>query len=505
MTKKENTSFFISFNQWGIFFIFSLVISSCDGNYGFEKTFLKSEGVNSFKYQQMTTTFRQERLDNNHTSLDFKIIDDEGFDINNLTQADLRIYENDIPIRNYRLIENSKRISKDLDIVFVLDVTGSMQKTIDKVKTSITNFVTKLEKRNYKANLCVLTFKDRTLKLCKRWKEDDPSTPENENLNAFIAELSRLKAKGGGNPKENSLGALKDAATKTNWHTNTRRIVIMFTDIGSWVMPVDRHQKEAYYAPEYPDVLTALTESAVTAFVISPKWHGYSKNYFKYPSVVSVTEGLFFDFKELKRGNTTIDKIFEQISNRFSSVYTINYISEENVGLNPNLPLQERRIRVEVNSSVYFQGVEYLTKRSNMKNGKPSYESEWPLINDRPINKKRVHVEINSKTIHKGYSIQNGHIVFHSPPPPGAEIKVTYEYLNLKENLEEITPIKIVSYPETLSVYLNNELADSTNYEVIEETDEYWLIKLKDKVFKDADPFNIRGFKRLDVKVELKS
>lgn len=495
----------ILFNKWTNLFIFSLTIFGCSDKYEFERMLLSSRGANTFQYKQMTSTFTQERFDNNHTSLDFKILDDEGFDINSLTKNHFRIYENGVQIRSYRLIENSRKVSKDLDIVFALDVTGSMQNTIDKVKDSISNFVTKLERRNYTANLCVLTFKDYTTKFCNRWVRDNPSTPQNENLGAFIAELNKLKADGGDKPKENSLGALKDAATKTPWHSNTQRIVIMFTDIGFWVQPIDRTEKEAYHAPTYPEALNALVNSSVTTFVISPRWHGYSGDYFRNPSVVNATGGLFFNFKKLKKGEITIDGIFNQISNRFSSVYSIDYLSEENPGLNPNLPLHQREILVEVDSVVYFQDIEYLTKRSNMENGKPSYESEWPLTNDKPIHKSRVHVEINSRPIRDGYTIRNGNIMFDTPPPPGSQIKVTYEYSRLRDNMDRVSSIRIAPYVETLTVYLNNKEANSSHYEVIEETDDYWLLKLKNSVFTDSDPFNIRGFRKLDVKVDVES
>lgn len=506
MAKTVKTLFFTPFNKWITFPIFSLIILGCNDKYEFERMLLSSKGANTFQYKQMTSTFTQERFDNNHTSLDFKILDDEGFDINSLTKGHFRIYENGVQVRNYRLIENSRKVSKDLDIVFALDITASMKSTIDKVKNSISNFVAKLERRNYTANLCVLTFKDHTTKYCNRWVRDNPSTPQNENLNAFIAEISRLKATGGDDPTENSLGALKDVATTTPWHSDTQRITIMFTGNKFWVMPLNRHIREAYHAPTYSEALNALVNHSVTTFVISPKWiAGYAKDYHEYPSVVEATGGLFFDFKKLTKGEITIDGIFNQISNRFSSVYSIDYLSEENPGLNPNLPLHQREIRVEVDSVVYFQDIEYLTKRSNMENGKPSYETEWPLTNDKPIHKNRVHVEINSRPIRNGYSIRNGNIIFDTPPPPGSQIKVTYEYSKLRDNIDKISSIRIAPYVETLTVYLNNKEANSTYYEVIEETDDYWLLKLKNKVFSDSDPFNIRGFKKLDVKVDVES
>ena len=90
--------------------------------------------------------------------LDFGLTDQDGQPVGNLTSDNVEVYENgqQAKILDFRGVGQGRPV----DIVFVLDVTESMQPYIDAVKQNIIKFVNDLASNNRDYRLGLVTFED---------------------------------------------------------------------------------------------------------------------------------------------------------------------------------------------------------------------------------------------------------------------------------------------------------------------------------------------------------
>lgn len=112
-----------------------------------------------------------------------------------------------------------------IDLVFVLDVTGSMQNEIDGVRGSIDEFVHASNAAGVGMRFALVTFRDLS---CGEATESPQAFTADPS--AFAASMSRLRAAGGGeNLGESSLDGLKVAASLP-FRESARRCLVLITD-----------------------------------------------------------------------------------------------------------------------------------------------------------------------------------------------------------------------------------------------------------------------------------
>jgi hypothetical protein len=115
------------------------------------------------------------------------------------------------------------------DIVFVLDVTASMQGQIDGLKEGIGTFAADLARAKVDARFACLAFRDLEVgepsELLKFKGETFTSNPA-----AFRGEVARLRASGGDDPPESSLEAIAEAAEISEWRKSAVRTLVLITD-----------------------------------------------------------------------------------------------------------------------------------------------------------------------------------------------------------------------------------------------------------------------------------
>ena len=168
----------------------------------------------------------------------------------------------DKPIVQDALDAGSTNIDTFMDIVFCIDITGSMQPTIDKVKGFATSlyddlipFMLKVAHREVKAlRVKVIGFRDFYCDGKYALEESDffKLPEQNQEFKNFV---SSLEAKGGGDDPENSLEALA-LAMKTDWvkinDLNTQRsrhVIVLFTDDAAHRF----EEAETYTGTNYPE------------------------------------------------------------------------------------------------------------------------------------------------------------------------------------------------------------------------------------------------------------
>lgn len=145
-----------------------------------------------------------------------------------------------------------------VDVVFVIDVTGSMQPCIDTVKEMVAGLydqmVTKLQEfdkelKQFRAK--VIAFRDYYWDGKYAMEESDFFYLPKE-VEAFREFVDKLEAKGGGDVPENALEALA-LAMKSDWveevdnRTSRRHVVMLFTDAPAHPLEKDADAKPALY------------------------------------------------------------------------------------------------------------------------------------------------------------------------------------------------------------------------------------------------------------------
>lgn len=88
-----------------------------------------------------------------NTVCDFFSLYRNGLPYEDISQLTMNVYEDDIPVQHH--IDSGK---KTVDIVFCMDVSGSMDYTINGVKTNTESFVNALVKNDYFVRLGLITF-----------------------------------------------------------------------------------------------------------------------------------------------------------------------------------------------------------------------------------------------------------------------------------------------------------------------------------------------------------
>lgn len=132
-------------------------------------------------------------------------------------------------VRNQEIVFSTARIVKQpvpLDIVFVMDTTGSMGEEIDRLKATIQII-----------NDNISTLKPRPAMrfgmVLYRDKGDEYITKIiqlTDDLSAFEKELAKVKAGGGGDRPEDLESALDETINKINWNTDGIRLAFVITD-----------------------------------------------------------------------------------------------------------------------------------------------------------------------------------------------------------------------------------------------------------------------------------
>ena len=158
--------------------------------------------------------------------LDFGLTDSNGNPVGNLRPDNVKVFEDgkEAKILDFRGVGQGRPV----DIVFVMDVTESMQPYVDAVKQNIISFAQDLASNNRDYRLGLVTFEDYVVS-----KYPDCNCPYRNtmtsNVHQFIDWISGLHAGGGGDIPEDQLDALAYAASFP-FRPEAEGIIILVTD-----------------------------------------------------------------------------------------------------------------------------------------------------------------------------------------------------------------------------------------------------------------------------------
>ena len=155
----------------------------------------------------------------------------------------------------------SKRLSQQkVDIIFIVDITGGMQNSIDAIKDNIRSFVDNLEKESIDVALGLVEFTDEGINKAKVFGFA-------KNIQEFIKWLDKTKLSKGGDLSESGYEALMTALKKVKPRKSSQRSFVFISDASQHDLDCDGKSKY-----NLDIIIAKLIEEKVRVDVIGPDY-----------------------------------------------------------------------------------------------------------------------------------------------------------------------------------------------------------------------------------------
>lgn len=259
--------------------------------------------------------------------LDFGLTDQNGQPVGNLQAGNLKVFEDGVQakILDFRGVGQGRPV----DIVFVMDVTESMQPYIDAIKQNIIQFVQDLAANNRDYRLGLVTFEDYVVSAYPDCNCAYRKTMTS-NVQEFIQWVGSLHAGGGGDIPEDQLDGLAYASTFP-YRPSAQGIVILITDAPPHVAGdgPDRSGDAAYQA-HHPDPNADVTEE--TAATVSSKLEKAGLTLYaiapppfiapEYAQIVQATHGRLYN---IISAENRFPELVREIGHSIATEYSLSY------------------------------------------------------------------------------------------------------------------------------------------------------------------------------------
>ena len=255
-----------------------------------------------------------ELMDLNHAQFPSNVVltlalNGEGFILPTLSQSDFHVFENDVgqPILEVIPPDESSGV-RLADIVFVLDVTGSMSDEITQVKNNMGLFIENLDETGVNYTVGFVSYSDSVYVYNDSNLYSDNSEIMDIVNNITLGEHSLGY---GGDGPENQLEAMALAST-FNFREGSNKIIIMITD-------ADAHEGDS--VTSYT-VSSCIDQLVAAGAVVYPVFNtGSSAQLTQYLPIVDATNpsGSYYNKTEDFTG------IIEDISATISNTYIVRY------------------------------------------------------------------------------------------------------------------------------------------------------------------------------------
>lgn len=248
---------------------------------------------------------------------------DDGVDVPDLNDDAFTVYEDDVlQTGSFDVVPPSEgggvRVA---DIVFVLDVTGSMSDEIASVRTNMASFVNTLAASSIDYRIGFVRF----------WDTVEVMNDGNlySNYSQIMATINSFTAGGGGDGPENPLEAMVEA-TRMNFRPGAHRVQIMLTDANA---------HESDWATPWT-VATTIAQLQATGSLVYPVFNtGSSAQLLQYVPIADATnpDGDYYHIYNNFNG------IITSIQESIALTYIVRYRTTNGV-----LDGAERQVRVAV-------------------------------------------------------------------------------------------------------------------------------------------------------------
>lgn len=215
----------------------------------------------------------------------------------------LKLYQNGKPMPIISVDKATYRNKIPVDIILVMDKTGSMIDYIDKVKANIQNFVKSLVMKGIDYRVGVVTFSDIV----------DSVYEFTGNIEELERNLKDIKSIGGGDKNENALEALY-AAYKYSFRPDAKKLIMLFTDALFHYRGFNGDGKTDLTLDE---VIEMLRQKNISTYTIVPLI------YDQYKQLSRMTGGKTYNLVD------NFNSMLETFSDEISQFYTLKYLYKE--------------------------------------------------------------------------------------------------------------------------------------------------------------------------------
>lgn len=225
-----------------------------------------------------------------------------GEPLDTLTADNLFVTENGVAKKVIAVDKIPLADKVPVDFIFVIDKTGSMQNYINSVRSNVTKFTASLVKRGIDYRIGLILFSDELEMIYN-------PTPD---VQKFLIWLSEVKARGGGDDKENALEAL-EATTKMQWRPEANKVAVIVTDA-----PYHQKGEDGYGVTDQTteSIIELLQKNQIRVFSIVPP------RFTNYKVISSKTRGNYYDIDY--PFSTILDNFSSQLTNLYNLTYTSN-------------------------------------------------------------------------------------------------------------------------------------------------------------------------------------
>ncbi len=213
-----------------------------------------------------------------------------------LKKPDFSIYEKGDKQKITSFLAMEKGKFDAIDLVFLIDQTGSMGDEISAVKSNALLFADILKKSNINYRLAIVTFSD---KIEKKFAFTS-------DIKKFKEHVASIEVVGGGDTPENHLEALKQAS-ELKFRQNARAAFILVTD-------APYHEKNHVTELEMKPLVARLALRDIQVYPIAIKLK-------EYLWIANKTNGVYFNITD------DFSSIIEEVAYGLTSQYKLRYIT----------------------------------------------------------------------------------------------------------------------------------------------------------------------------------
>ena len=206
-----------------------------------------------------------------------------------------------VPLPN--LVKPITKTNGDIDVVFVIDTTGSMGSSISAVKNNIRNIVESISSKTKSARFALVTYQDHPC--CGGSSGDYPSKIETDftsSAEAFNKAVNFIQLGNGGDWKESVYSGIK-TGLNLQWRAGVKKIMIVIGDAPA----------------KDPEPVTELTEQSIVdaAYAVDPAqiYIIDTSGYDAMASVVSLAERTGGAYLQADDSNKIVDQINTSVEN----------------------------------------------------------------------------------------------------------------------------------------------------------------------------------------------
>lgn len=228
-----------------------------------------------------------------------------GEPVDSLAADQLYVFEEGVPKKVLKVQKIPVADKVTVDFVFCIDITGSMQQSINSVRSNIMSFTGHLTRRGIDFRLGLVLFNDGIEKVYQ------PTT----NVLEFLDWLGRAKAFGGYDEKENALEALK-SASKLKFRPDANKVIVMVTDA-----PYHQLGEEGRGTTNETteSIIEMLQKEELRVFSIVPP------NLKSYQTISKKTRGSYYDI------DFPFSTILDNFSKQLTNLFILTYNSDQSV------------------------------------------------------------------------------------------------------------------------------------------------------------------------------